>query len=79
MSLPSNITDPEDGSSRVPIIFKSVLFPDPEGPVTAMESPRSTVKLILLSTVLSLLPDGDLNIFLALKMADETIDILNKN
>src|SRR5215467_12463317 len=30
-------------------MFSSVLFPDPEGPVTAIHSPRSTLKEVWLS------------------------------
>ena len=35
----SIVTVPELGWSRVPIIFKSVLFPEPDGPTTATDSP----------------------------------------
>ena len=38
-SVPPTITRPEDGLSRAPRMCKSVLFPDPEGPMIAANSP----------------------------------------
>ena len=37
---------PELGRSSVPIIFRSVLLPDPEGPTMAREAPRASSRLM---------------------------------
>jgi ABC-type uncharacterized transport system ATPase subunit len=42
MFFPLMDTSPEDGISRHPIMFKRVDFPDPEGPMMAMNSPGIT-------------------------------------
>ena len=47
ISTPSNVIVPLVGVSRIPIMFKSVLFPEPEGPTIAMNSPRPIVRLTL--------------------------------
>ena len=41
-SRPSKVTDPLVGKSRLPMRLSNVLFPHPDGPVTAMVSPTST-------------------------------------
>src|SRR5215213_7628581 len=38
-SVPPTITRPEEGLSRAPRMCSSVLFPDPEGPIIAVNSP----------------------------------------
>jgi len=43
---------------RVPIIFKSVLFPDPDGPTMATESPAAISRSIFFKIDTSLSPDG---------------------
>ena len=40
---PSKVIDPLVGKSRVPIRLSNVLLPHPDGPVTAMVSPASTL------------------------------------
>ena len=44
-SNPVMRTTPEVGRSRVPMMWRSVDFPDPEGPTMATNSPASTLKL----------------------------------
>ena len=43
-SSPSSQTFPDVGSSSPPIQFKSVLFPEPDSPITAANSPFSREK-----------------------------------
>ena len=45
-SLPLNFTSPLVALSRPPMIFSRVLFPLPEGPIIAENSPSSIFKLI---------------------------------
>ena len=45
IASPSNRIIPESGTSSAPSMFNSVLFPDPEGPMIAVNSPRSTLRL----------------------------------
>jgi hypothetical protein len=44
-------TVPALGRSRLPITCSSVVFPDPEGPTTATNSPAVTVRLTCRSAV----------------------------
>src|SRR5215467_10859062 len=39
---PPTSTVPPEGASRPPIMFRSVLFPQPLGPIRASSSPRAT-------------------------------------
>ena len=48
MSSPAKIMLPEVGRSRQPTRFKSVLFPDPEEPITDTKSPCGTSSVTLL-------------------------------
>src|SRR5678815_1719424 len=41
------LTEPLVGRSRPPIRFKRVLFPEPDGPINARNSPFGTVRLRL--------------------------------
>ena len=43
--LPATLTVPEVGTSRPPRRFRSVVLPDPLGPMKAMNSPASTSRL----------------------------------
>ena len=44
MSSPLTITDPASMSSRPDRQFNSVVLPEPDGPITATNSPRSTTR-----------------------------------
>ena len=44
---PSKMTSPRDGLSIQPMIFISVVLPEPDGPIIDSHSPSSTVKFIL--------------------------------
>ena len=50
ISAPSSQYSPEVGLSRHPSMFISVLLPDPDAPVSATISPRSTVRFIPFNT-----------------------------
>jgi hypothetical protein len=58
MSLPSIETFPDVGESSAPIILSSVLFPEPDGPMTETNSPFETEKVTSFSayTFVSPLP-----------------------
>src|SRR5262245_21862478 len=43
-SCPASCTEPAVGRSSVPIMFNNVLFPDPEGPIIASDSPGESVR-----------------------------------
>ena len=49
ISFPSINTLPEVGVSSAPIILRSVLFPEPDSPTTATNSPLETEKFTSLS------------------------------
>src|SRR5688572_6654840 len=49
-SVPSSATLPPVGRSSVPRMCSSVLLPDPDGPITATASPRSSLMLTPRST-----------------------------
>jgi hypothetical protein len=55
-STPSTSTWPVLGCSRLPAIVRSVLLPDPLGPITAKNSPCSTERSISVSACTSLGP-----------------------
>lgn len=47
---PSKMTSPEVGRSSVPIIWRRVLFPEPEAPTSAMRAPLGMERLTPLRT-----------------------------
>src|SRR5262245_42472427 len=51
VSIPSNRKLPLVGRSRQPMMFSIVDFPEPEGPVIASQSPRSTTRSTSTSAV----------------------------
>src|SRR5438477_8987058 len=55
-STPSRENRPRDGTSRQPTMFMSVDLPDPEGPMMATNSPRSTRRSTAVRAVTSSLP-----------------------
>ena len=55
--LSSNHSSPPSPSSRSPRTFSSVLFPEPDGPVTTTSSPPFTVRSTPASTRIGI-PDG---------------------
>ena len=56
MSFPSRKYSPEVGLSKQPIIFISVVLPEPEGPMMATYSPSSTEREMSFKTGTSSLP-----------------------
>ncbi len=50
------ITFPDVGISNAPIIFKRVLFPEPDSPTTATNSPLDTVKFTFFSADIAVSP-----------------------
>ena len=52
--MPENLKLPAVGESSIPKIDSKVDLPQPEGPIMATNSPCLTVKLILLSAVVSM-------------------------
>ena len=56
MSRPSICTVPAEGVSSAPIMFRSVLLPEPDCPTMATNSPRSTEKLTFLSACTAVSP-----------------------
>jgi hypothetical protein len=47
------MTRPVDGASSSPSTFNSVLFPDPDGPITARNSPPEMPRLTLFKATVS--------------------------
>src|SRR5208337_1281838 len=45
-SQPSTLTSPRVGESRQPRTLSRVLLPEPDGPITAIHSPFSTLKVM---------------------------------
>ena len=63
ISTPLKLTVPDEGESRVPIIFSNVLFPEPDGPTIATESPAFILRLISVKTSRWMLVPGFINVF----------------
>ena len=55
-STPSRENRPRVGTSRQPMMFISVDFPEPDGPMMATNSPRSTRRSTAVRAVTSSLP-----------------------
>src|SRR5438552_3236810 len=58
-SAPASDTWPEVGRSKVPIMCNSVLFPEPDGPTIASDSPAITSSETPSSTVSGTVLSGD--------------------
>jgi len=56
ISTPATLTEPESAESMPAIRFKRVLLPEPEGPMSARNSPRAMSKLMPVKTGSTWLP-----------------------
>jgi hypothetical protein len=56
MSRPATTTRPSVGESRAPIMFRSVVFPLPDGPSTTTNSSAATLNETSASATTSLSP-----------------------